>query len=41
MPIDCLTSEFDLCSEKRHLLEFANPHCNLDLDDFGYADDFE
>ncbi|KAM9487040.1 serine/threonine-protein phosphatase 2A regulatory subunit B'' subunit beta isoform 1-T1 [Clarias gariepinus] len=41
VPIDCISSEFDLCSEKRHLFEFANPHSNLDLDEYKYTDDFE
>lgn len=41
VPIDCISSEFDLCSEKRHLFEFANPHCDLDLDEYKYEDDFE
>lgn len=41
MPIDCISRQFDLYSEKRHLFEFANPHCNMDLDEYDYADDFE
>ncbi|XP_026888486.2 serine/threonine-protein phosphatase 2A regulatory subunit B'' subunit beta isoform X3 [Electrophorus electricus] len=41
-PIDHhITSEFDLHGEKRHLFEIPNPHCNLDLDEYEYLDDFE
>uniref|UniRef100_A0A8B9LM36 Protein phosphatase 2 regulatory subunit B''beta n=1 Tax=Astyanax mexicanus TaxID=7994 RepID=A0A8B9LM36_ASTMX len=32
---------FDLCSAKRHLFEIPSPHCNLDLDEYEYVDDFE
>ncbi|XP_007227919.3 serine/threonine-protein phosphatase 2A regulatory subunit B'' subunit beta isoform X1 [Astyanax mexicanus] len=42
-PIDDhpMSSEFDLCSAKRHLFEIPSPHCNLDLDEYEYVDDFE
>ncbi|XP_018966013.2 serine/threonine-protein phosphatase 2A regulatory subunit B'' subunit beta-like isoform X1 [Cyprinus carpio] len=40
-PIDHITSAFDLGNEKRHLFEIPNPHCNLDLDEYEYVDDFE
>lgn len=40
-PIDHITCSFDLRNEKRHLFEIPNPHCNLDLDEYEYEDDFE
>uniref|UniRef100_A0A672R1U9 Serine/threonine-protein phosphatase 2A regulatory subunit B'' subunit beta-like n=1 Tax=Sinocyclocheilus grahami TaxID=75366 RepID=A0A672R1U9_SINGR len=40
-PIDDITYAFDLRNEKRHLFEIPNPHCNLDLDEYEYEDDFE
>ncbi|XP_030642957.1 serine/threonine-protein phosphatase 2A regulatory subunit B'' subunit beta isoform X1 [Chanos chanos] len=36
-----MASDYDLCSEKRHFFEIPNPHCNLDLDEYEYEDDFE
>ncbi|XP_052462394.1 serine/threonine-protein phosphatase 2A regulatory subunit B'' subunit beta isoform X1 [Carassius gibelio] len=40
-PVDHVTCAFDLHNEKRHLFELPNPHCNLDLDEYEYEDDFE
>uniref|UniRef100_A0AAY4EDC6 EF-hand domain-containing protein n=1 Tax=Denticeps clupeoides TaxID=299321 RepID=A0AAY4EDC6_9TELE len=41
-PIDeHVSNELDLRSNKRHFFEIPNPHCNLDLDDYEYEDDFE
>ncbi|XP_073701444.1 serine/threonine-protein phosphatase 2A regulatory subunit B'' subunit beta [Garra rufa] len=40
-PVDHITCAFDLRNEKRHLFEIPNPHCNLDLDEYEYEDDFE
>ncbi|XP_058642923.1 serine/threonine-protein phosphatase 2A regulatory subunit B'' subunit beta isoform X3 [Onychostoma macrolepis] len=40
-PIDHIACAFDLRNEKRHLFEIPNPHCNLDLDEYEYEDDFE
>ncbi|XP_016322948.1 serine/threonine-protein phosphatase 2A regulatory subunit B'' subunit beta isoform X1 [Sinocyclocheilus anshuiensis] len=40
-PTDHITCAFDLRNEKRHLFEIPNPHCNLDLDEYEYEDDFE
>uniref|UniRef100_A0A8C2G2M6 Protein phosphatase 2, regulatory subunit B'', beta n=1 Tax=Cyprinus carpio TaxID=7962 RepID=A0A8C2G2M6_CYPCA len=40
-PVDHMTCAFDLRNEKRHLFEIPNPHCNLDLDEYEYEDDFE
>ncbi|TSL16057.1 Serine/threonine-protein phosphatase 2A regulatory subunit B'' subunit beta [Bagarius yarrelli] len=40
LPIDCISSEFELCTEKRNLFDLADSHCNLELDDYKYADDF-
>lgn len=31
----------DLAVTKRHFFEIPNPHCNLDLDEYEYEDDFE
>lgn len=31
----------DLGLTKRHFFEIPSPHCNLDLDDYEYEDDFE
>ncbi|XP_075887186.1 serine/threonine-protein phosphatase 2A regulatory subunit B'' subunit beta isoform X1 [Nelusetta ayraudi] len=31
----------DLALTKRHFFEIPTPHCNLDLDDYEYEDDFE
>ncbi|XP_051565382.1 serine/threonine-protein phosphatase 2A regulatory subunit B'' subunit beta-like isoform X2 [Myxocyprinus asiaticus] len=39
--VDHLTCAFDLHNEKRPLFEIPNPHCNLDLDEYKYEDDFE
>ncbi|KAI1899619.1 hypothetical protein AGOR_G00063650 [Albula goreensis] len=36
-----ISSELSLRSEKRHFFEIPNPHCNLDLDEYEYEDDFE
>ncbi|KAI2660759.1 Serine/threonine-protein phosphatase 2A regulatory subunit B'' subunit beta [Labeo rohita] len=40
-PVDHITCAFDLRNEKRRLFEIPNPHCNLDLDEYEYEDDFE
>ncbi|XP_043104888.1 serine/threonine-protein phosphatase 2A regulatory subunit B'' subunit beta isoform X5 [Puntigrus tetrazona] len=40
-PVDHITCAFDLRNEKRHLFEIPNPHCNLELDEYEYEDDFE
>lgn len=31
----------DLGLTKRHFFEIPSPHCNLDLDEYEYEDDFE
>lgn len=40
-PADHVTSALELHSEKRHLFGIPSPHCNLDLDEYEYEDDFE
>ncbi|XP_051566179.1 serine/threonine-protein phosphatase 2A regulatory subunit B'' subunit beta isoform X3 [Myxocyprinus asiaticus] len=40
-PVDHIPCTFDLHNEKRPLFEIPNPHCNLDLDEYEYEDDFE
>ncbi|XP_051997711.1 serine/threonine-protein phosphatase 2A regulatory subunit B'' subunit beta-like isoform X2 [Xyrauchen texanus] len=39
--VNNLTCAFDQHNEKRPLFEIPNPHCNLDLDEYEYEDDFE
>ncbi|KAG7467082.1 hypothetical protein MATL_G00149540 [Megalops atlanticus] len=36
-----ISNELSLHTEKRHFFEIPNPHCNLDLDQYEYEDDFE
>ncbi|CAB1328311.1 unnamed protein product [Coregonus sp. 'balchen'] len=36
-----MSSELGLRTEKRCFFEIPNPHCNLDLDEYEYEDDFE
>ncbi|KAA0715611.1 Serine/threonine-protein phosphatase 2A [Triplophysa tibetana] len=40
-PADHISCAFDLRNEKRPLFEIPSPHCNLDLDEYEYEDDFE
>lgn len=40
-PVDHISCAFDLRNEKRPLFEVPSPHCNLDLDEYEYDDDFE
>ncbi|XP_056611799.1 serine/threonine-protein phosphatase 2A regulatory subunit B'' subunit beta isoform X1 [Triplophysa dalaica] len=40
-PVDHISCAFDLRNEKRPLFEIPSPHCNLDLDEYEYEDDFE